>query len=285
MKRYLDQLIGISALGLLLLASCKKDEAKVYFSNGTAPVLKSSVADSIPLHAADSTSVAVTYNWTNPNYYFSTGISPMNVTYYLQFDTVGANFTNPHLQTVSINSALSTSLTVAQVDNIAENGLLLKDSVPHNLQVRLMSFLSPLSSGSAPAAPLYSSAFAYTVVPYVPPPAVTPPPNDSLYIVGAAVAADNWANPMPPGAISTETFTRISHTEYKITIALTAAGEYKFISSNGSWSNQWSVSSPDTYPNGGPFISQGGNCIAPAAAGTYIIDVNFQTGHFTVTPQ
>ena len=123
------------------------------------------------------------------------------------------------------------------------------------------------------------------MTPYATPPAVTPPHNDSLYIVGAAVAADNWANPMPPAAIPSETFTEISPTEYKITVTLVGNAEYKLISSNGSWSNQWSVASIDTYPTGGPFVFNGANCIAPAAGGTYLIDVNFQTGKFTVTAQ
>ncbi len=56
------------------------------------------------------------------------------------------------------------------------------------------------------------------------------------------------------------------------------------IAVNGSWGEQWSVASADTYPNGGPFVYNGANSIAPASSGTYTIDVNFQTGKFTVTP-
>jgi hypothetical protein len=163
--------------------------------------------------------------------------------------------------------------------------MLLTLNQPHNIQVRLESLLAPYTSSSPNAAPLYSNVFSYAVTPYAPPPVIAPPTNDSLYIVGAAVAADNWANPMPSAAIPSETFTEISPTEYKITVTLVGGGEYKLINVNGSWTDQWSVATADTEPNGGPFVFNGANCIAPMTSGTYIIDVNFQTGKFTVTPQ
>src|SRR5580693_6926371 len=105
MKRYLNKIMLTAASGLLLFSACKKDEAKVYYEGGTAPVLTSTSTpgDTIPLPVTDTTAFAVKFNWTNPNYQFSNGISSMNVTYYLQVDTVGANFTSPHMQTVAIN--------------------------------------------------------------------------------------------------------------------------------------------------------------------------------------
>jgi hypothetical protein len=285
MKRYFSKIMLLAALGFLFLASCKKDEAKIYFLGGTAPVLTATAADSIPLPVTDTTALAVTFNWTNPNYQFSNGISSMNVAYYLQFDTVGANFSSPNMQTVSISSDLSATFSVAAFNTIMGNGLLLAYGQPHQIQVRIESLLQPFTSASPVAAPLFSSAIDYTVTPYAPPPAVTPPANDSLYIVGSAVSTDNWANPMPPASLASETFTELSPTEYKITVSLVGGGEYKLINSNGSWSGQWSVATADTEPNGGPFVFNGANCIAPAATGTYIIDVNFQTGKFTVTLQ
>ena len=39
MKRYLNKIMLTAAAGLLLFSACKKDEAKVYYEGGTAPVL------------------------------------------------------------------------------------------------------------------------------------------------------------------------------------------------------------------------------------------------------
>ena len=272
----------MTAAGLLLLASCKKDETKVYFEGGTTPVLTSSAGDSVSLPFSDTTATAVTFSWTNPNYMFSDGTSSQTVQYYLQFDTTTA-FSNP--TTIGLSASLSVSYTVAQFNAIMANGLVLATGVPHTVQARIQSQIPAFTSTSAPIGVMASAPISFKVTPYATPPTVTPPPNDSLYIVGAAVAADNWANPMPPANIPAETFTEISPTEYKITVGLVGGGEYKLISSNGSWTNQWSVAAADTYPNGGPFVFNGANCIAPASSGNYLIDVNFQTGKFTVTPK
>jgi hypothetical protein len=266
---------------LLFVCSCKRELTEVTFKGGTAPVLTASATDSISLAPADSSNTAVTFNWTNPNYQFSTGVNTFNVSYNLELDTLGANFGSPNKQTVSISSDLSTSFTVTAFNALVANGLLLSYGNPHNIQTRIKSYLS---NGDTGAIALYSNALNFTVTPYAPPPKIAPPPTKSLYIVGAATAG-GWDNPIDKVSPSTQQFTEVSPTEYTITIALTGGGEYKFISVNGSWTNQWSVANQDSEPNGGPFVANGNNCIAPAASATYIIDVNFQTGTFTVTKQ
>jgi len=284
MKRYIDKLILLAASGFVLLTSCNKNNSPVYFNGGTAPVLTSTASDSIALPLSDTTATAVTFSWTNPDYQFSDGVSSLNVSYYLEIDTVGGNFSSAALAQVGINSQLSVTYTVAQLNTVLSNQMNLAPGVQHNIQVRVESFLTPLSSGTANSAALYSNAINFTVNPYVLPPAVAPPPNDSLYIVGAAVAADNWANPIPAPLVASETFTEVTPLLYKITLSLVGGAEYKLIANNnGSWTQQWSVAATDTYPNGGPFVFYGNNCIAPAASGTYTITVNFQTGYFTVT--
>ena len=276
------------ASGLLLLASCKKDEAKVYYAgSGLAPVLTSSATDSISLPVTDTTSNAVTFAWTNPNYQFSNGVSSINVSYYLEFDTVNT-FDGPHLDQVGFTSVLSNTFTVSGINNILTNKLFLKTDVQHIIYVRIEAFIAPYTSGSPLGEPLFSNTFTYKVTPYSTPPAVTPPASGALYIVGSATpggSSHGWDNPISNAPVSQQQFTQISNTEYKITIPLIGGGEYKFISVNGSWTNQWSVAAADTEPNGGPFVFNGANSIAPSASGTYIIDVNFQTGSFSVTPQ
>jgi hypothetical protein len=271
--------------GLLMLASCKKDEQKVSFNGGTAPILTASVSDSIPLHPQDSTQTAVTFNWTNPNYSFSDGISSLNVTYYLQIDTAGANFSSSNMQTVAFTSVLGTSFTVTAFNALLGNGMLLAFGQPHQIQVRIKSFLAPYTSSTPAAAPLYSSVLSYTVVPYAPPPKLAPPKSGSLYIVGSAVAVSGWNNPISPASqVPIQQFTAMSSTDFKLTIPLVGGGEYKLIAVDGSWTDQWSVATADdpTEVNGGPFVYNGANALAPATSATYDIDVNFQTGLFSV---
>ena len=122
MKKYFIRLILLSASGMVFLAACKKDQDKVYYTAGSAPVLTSTATDSIPLPVSDTTANAVTFNWTNPNYQFSDGVSSLNVTYYLQFDTASA-FNSPNMTEVSVNSSLSQTFTVAQLNTVLSNGL------------------------------------------------------------------------------------------------------------------------------------------------------------------
>jgi hypothetical protein len=278
--KYINKIL-LPALALVFLAACKKNLTEITYSgSGTAPVLTASVPNNstLVLSPADSTNQAIIFSWTNPNYTFSNGISSLDVNYTLEIDTVGSNFTNPKLVQITIASALSTSFTVGNLNTQLFGFLTLQTGVPHNIAMRVVSFLNSASI------PLYSNTLTYTITPYAIPPAVAPPPNDSLYIVGAAIAADNWANPMPASVVPSATFTEVTPLLYTITTSLVGGAEYKLIANNnGTWTYQWSVAAQDTYPNGGPFVFNGNNCIAPAASGTYTIVVNFQTGVFTVT--
>lgn len=113
--------------------------------------------------------------------------------------------------------------------------------------------------------------------------AQTGPTNDSLYIVGSATPGA-WSNPIPAANVAAQTFTKISATEYKINVLLIGGNEYKFISQNGSWGNNWGIAKVDdpTEINGGPFTFNSQNIKAPAVTGTYTIDVNFVSNFFTV---
>ena len=109
--------------------------------------------------------------------------------------------------------------------------------------------------------------------------------TNTLFIVGSATAGA-WANPIPSADSAAQQFTQISPTEYKITVMLYGGKEYKFIPLNGSWALSYGIAILDNPAevNGGAFIANGQNILAPADTGTYIIDVNFATNMFTVTP-
>ncbi|MBS1669419.1 MAG: SusE domain-containing protein [Bacteroidetes bacterium] len=257
-------------------ASCKKDDSLDYYQGGTAPVL--TLTDSgAAITSANKALNSFSLSWTNPNYQFSSGISSQNVNYQLEMDTLGSNFTNPKMFVQTISNNLSYTFNVDEINADLSNKMGLATGMPHTIQMRVVAGL-----GSNNAVSLPSNVLQFVVNPYAPPPAVKPPVGGVLYIVGSATPG-GW--PPLSNDPSVEQFTTISSTEYKITIALNGGGEYKLVSVPGQWTEQWSVAAQDTYPNGGPFVLNGANCIAPATSGTYVIDVNFQTGFFTVTLQ
>ena len=278
MKKYLNKLLVSVGVGLLLLSSCTKQETQVYYAGGTAPVLSASLSDTIPLIPVDSLNTAITFTYTNPNYIFSNGISSQNVTYSIQVDTVGSNFSNPALQTLTGDLSLSTAITVKDLNKLVAGKLGLAFGQNHKIQVRLITSLGTNQ------AKLISNSLSFDVTPYAPPPLITPPTTGTLFIVGSAVAG-GWSNPIDPTNLPLQQFTQVSNTEYKITIPLIGAGEYKLIAKSGSWGEQWSVANTDdpTEIYGGSFISNGNNVLAPPTSGTYDIDVNFQSGKFTIT--
>ncbi len=262
----------------IILNGCKKDETKVYYTGGTASVLSVTLgADTLSYANADKT--VLTFNWTNPDYNFSTGVSSLDVTYKLEIDTVGSNFTSPGMKTISISKDLSYSFTSSALNDIMLNTLNLQAAMQHNLEFRVVSNLVNNS------ALLISNSFQYLTMAYTIPPKVTPPASGTLYIVGAAVGS--WDNPIAETNVNNQQFTQISSTEYQITIPLVGDGEYKFIESNGSWDEQWSVKteqpSGDPSTLGADLFFNGGNIRAPIDDGTYFIDVDFQKGKFTLT--
>ncbi len=281
MKKYF-KFILIPFLLVFLISSCKKDEHKIFLEDGTAPVLDASVTGSIPLSFANKDKEAVNLTWTNPGYKFTTGISSHNVSYQIEIDTVGANFTNPQKQTISVSSDLSKSFTQQVFNDYLLNQLVLKPGISHDIEIRVKSFLENNS------ALLSSNVLQFTVTPYAIPPKVAPPSTGHLYIVGNATPggdATGWNNPVP---VPSQEFTMVSPTLYEITIPLIGGKEYLFLPLNGDWAHKYAVKD-NTLAGlnaGGDFgFDLPKNFPGPAASGNYKIVVDFQRGKFTVTPQ
>lgn len=275
MKKYL-KLMLVPFLLVFAISSCKKDEHKIYFEGGTAPALSSSVPNTIPLTFANKDKEALNLTWTNPDYKFTTGTSSHSVSYQIEIDTVGANFSNPQKQTISVSSDLSKSFTQQTFNDYLLNQLVLAPGVPHNIEIRVNSFLEN-NSGK-----LSSNALQFTVTPYAIPPKVIPPASNELYITGNAVPSD-WTNTPPVS----QKFTRVSETFYTIIVPLIGNNSYTFLPTYASWSDKYSIATKND-PNeiyGGDFQWQGNDILAPPVSGDYKIDVDFQRGKFTVTKQ
>ncbi len=275
------KLIVVAALLVTGIMSCSKDENKIYYYGGNPPVLTSSTnAPALSYVNADKTAFQLT--WTNPNYRFSTGISSQDVSYLVEIDTAGANFTNPQKQTVSVSKDLSISFTVSQFNDYLLNQLVLKPGQPHAIEIRVKSNLA------ANSASYISNTVSFTVTPYAIPPKVPVPTTSKLYLVGSATPggdAHGWDNPVPTPS---QQFTQLSPTLYEITIPLIGGKEYLFLPLNGDWGNKYAVADNTVagLSDGGDFgFNLSKNFPGPAASGTYKITVDFQRGKFTVTKQ
>jgi len=274
MKNILKMLVGF-CLVALALSSCKKDENRVIFEKGFAPALKANRSATIPLSYLNRDNEAISFNWTNPEYKFTTGVSSQDVTYLFEIDTTGANFTNPKRKQISIGKELSQAFTQTQINDYLLNQLELTVARPHNIEIRVKSSLA----GSA-ATELFSNVLKYTVTPYAIPPKVNPPASGALYITGSAVPS-SWTNSPP----TTQKFAVVTPTLYELTVPLVAGNSYLFLPDFGSWDAKFGFTGANNANNvdGDDFKFGGGDLKAPAVSGTYKIQVNFQTGKFAVT--
>lgn len=259
---------------LLVFVACRKDENKIYYQGGTAPTLTAKTTGSTTLLQASESQPFLTLNWTNPDYRFTTGISSQDVSYLLQIDTVGANFSSPVRQEISIAKELGTTFTVKEFNTILTK-MNLNENVPHNLEMRLKS---TLVNGSVP---LTSNKVTLTVIPYLDV-AVPIPANGNLWIVGNATA-NGWDNPLKAPYDVTQKFTRVSPSLYELTLDMPGGGNYKLLQDNGVWGTQYHMLAGGTWESG-DFEKKDSDpgFIGPPSAGRYKITVNFKTGKYTV---
>lgn len=273
----LFKIFSLLAVITLVVVGCKKDENRIFFDGGTAPVFSASKT-AVVLTPATEPDLAIQFNWTNPNYQFTTGISSHDVQYALEFD-VNNNFNSDKKFVTTVSKDLSRSFTVAQLNTILGNSMLLPFGQNVTIFVRVVSSLR--FEGSANGL-LASNAVSFTTSPFAPPPAVAPPTTDRLVLVGNG-SPGGWDN----SAGNTQVFTRVSSTVYELTITLNGGNTVLFLPLAGSWDDKYGFDGANNENNvNGDKLSRGGGDIkVPATTGTYKITVNFQTGRFTFTPQ
>ncbi len=261
---------------IMMSVACEKKIEEVVFEGGTAPVLTASKSGTIPLSFVDKDKEGVKFNWTNPNYMFSTGLSSQTVNYNLEFDTTGANFKSNKKVTRSYAGDLNVSLTQQQVNDIILNSMELAVSVPHNIDVRVVA-----RANNTEGTVLYSNVLKFTATPYATPPKVDPPTNSTLWIIGDA-SPNGWNNPHQASFLTSHQFTKLSETVYELTIALPGGGGYKLIQEQGNWGTQYHMLAGGTW-EAGEFEKKDSDphFPGPPTAGTYKITMNFQNAKFT----
>jgi hypothetical protein len=264
----------VVAVGLF---SCEKDENQVVFEGGIAPSLTAS-ATTIPLTFVNKDMPAITFNWSNPNYKFSTGLSSQDVSYLMEIDVAGANFTSANKQSITIASELSRTFTQDQFNNFLTNQLQLPVNVAKQIEIRITASLGN-NIGT-----LVSNVLRFTATPFATPPAVEPPSTNKLFITGSATPA-SWQCGCGEPELATQRFTRVSETLYTLTINLNAGGSYLLLPQYGSWSAKYGGTGGNNSNNvnGGDFRANGSDLLAPAVSGLHRIEVDFQRGKFTVT--
>ena len=277
MKTKFLSLMSLTAI-LLFAASCQKEENKVYFDKASSPTLTASTA-AVVLTPGKEADNAITFNWTNPNYYFTTGISSQNVNYRLEMDTTGGNFASGAKYSTSVTSDLTRSFNVGILNSIFGNDMRLTRGRVANLEARITSTLA------SNALPQYSNVIKFTATPFAPPPKVALPTSGRLFLVGDA-SPGGWPNPVP----ANQEFTKVpntNNTRYEITINLNADKTVLMLPVNGSWDDKYGWDGPNNANNtGGDKLKRGGGDIkVPGATGLYKITADFQDGVFTIVKQ
>jgi starch-binding outer membrane protein SusE/F len=268
----------LSSFLMALLWSCEKKENRIFFEGGTAPVLTASRSGNIPMAFATQDQEAIKLSWTNPNYQFTTGPSSQDVTYQVEIDTTGANFTNPNKKVLAINNDLSLSIKQSELNDYLLNQLQLKAGMSHNVEMRVKASLANNS------VPLYSNVMKFTITPYAIPPKVTPPASGTLYVTGGATTAGWMAG--GDAEVVSQKFTQVSPTLYVLpSVALKGGESYLLVPVYGNWDNKYGAigANNSNNPDSDDFKAGGGDLKAPAASGNYKIEVDFQRGKYTLT--
>jgi hypothetical protein len=265
---------------LVGMASCDKEQNKVTFAGGTAPVLSVSSTSDLVLLKANADYSSLQFQWTNPDYQFSNGVNTQDVYYTLQIDTTGSNFSNPNLVGLSFTKEVSTTFTVRGL-NTSLAGLQLKDNVPHPFEFRIMATLASSS------VPVYSNVLKINITTYLD---VVYPVPANLYITGSATPGGWMGSPAPE--LLSQKFTKTNAytfvlTGLQITGGSGGADQFLFVPVYGDWGHKYAFPSGSSSNNTAgdvfaPDPATNSNFQAPAAAGTYTVTVNFKTGKYSI---
>lgn len=270
--RFLMHKIFFILAGSFLL-SCESDVDKVIFKGGTPPVLTISSTDDLVLVKTQENYNSLQFSWTNPGYEFSNGANTQDVTYTLEIDTAGSDFTNPKSAAINFTRDLSTAFSVRAL-NTALSTLELKDEVPHTFEFRVKATLP------GNAVPIYSNVVPVTITTYLD---VVYPVPAKLFITGAATPA-NWMAGGDP-EVPTQQFEKVNDYTFVInSLQLNANSPFLFVPVYGNWDNKYGFTGAKEGNNtlGDTFRPGGEDMRSPSEAKAYKITVNFKTGRFTL---
>jgi hypothetical protein len=279
--RNIFKLLSITALLVLAMAACRKEETRTNLHQGTfytaaSPGLSASTTTLVLDSANASTTKAITFTW--PSVSFGDNVL---VTYTLQLDSVSGNFAKPI--SVSMASGLSQSYTKAALNDLAQS-LGLVPGTAGKLIVRVKADVTQYTGAASTVPSAISNTVTLTITPYsnIPQPKYPVPAN--LYIVGNATPGGEthgWDNPVP---VPDQQFTRIDANTFGIVLQLIGGKQFLLLPKNGDWSHKYAISGTGD-PAGGAFEPDAANnMVGPATDGLYKIIVDFVKGTYTITP-
>jgi hypothetical protein len=241
MKNRLTTIVGLCVL-LFAYSGCEKDEDRAVLSTAGAPVLTASATTAV-LAKDKSSETAVTYTWARADFGYAAAVS-----YTLQFDKKGGDFSKPALLTAG--AATSRTVTVAELNN-ALSDLNLPVGTPAQVDVRVVASVGP-------QAPTQTSAVtSITATPYD----ACDVPALSWGLVGPA--GDGW-----PGATDTDRELAYDCKARAYILRTTlSAGAFKF-RANKNWGTNLGGAAGD-FTAGVP-LTPGGPDLT-ATAGTYTV--------------
>jgi len=238
------------SLLMLLFVSCKKDETKTVAGNGTPPVL-TSTQNTLVLDSVNAGKEAVVFNWTTSSFNYNAGVS-----YAVQVDAAGKNFSSP--KEVALNTALTHTFTVAEINNLA-NQVGLIPGAAGKLEVRAKASIGDTF------APAYSNVLTVTVTPYQ---IIINYP--SLYVAGSY---QSW-DPASAPKISSIADNKVYEGYINFPDAST---DFKFTSQNNWNGVNYGTSSPGTLNAGG------GDNLHMDGAGYYLIKADTKALTYSLT--
>ncbi|MFM8913702.1 MAG: SusE domain-containing protein, partial [Flammeovirgaceae bacterium] len=237
----------------------------------------SSTAD-LTLTKAQENFSSLQFQWTNPGYRFTNGVNTQDITYTLQIDKDGGDFSGAKTVGLEYKSALSASFKVRELNN-ALAGLELPDGPLNTFQFRVRSVLPGNN------APLFSNIVKMKIATYLDVVFTVP---SRLFITGAATPSTvngGWmvgtaGEAVPAG----QEFTKVNAFTFVInSLQIKASSGFLFVPVYGNWGNKYGFTGKkeENNPSGDTFTPGGNDFKSPSVAKAYKITVNFKTGKYT----
>jgi hypothetical protein len=253
----------VGSLGLLILASCKKNDAVVTTNGGTPGKLSASSTNLVlDKTKVNDTSTAITFSFGAPQYGFKAAVTST-----LQIDVPSDNWKNP------ISATLASKVYSQSYNTATFNNMLLKLNLAagasSTVDVRVEYALSSTEIS-------YSNVLPVTVTPFN--------LTSWVYVPGAY---EGWSNPGP----QMDSLVSVTGNGIYTGIINFTAGNNQFlvIPVYGSWNNKWATSAPATNPTGtsvnDPVVYNGANNFyAPVTAGYYLVTLNTVANTMSIVP-
>jgi hypothetical protein len=262
------------AVAIVLFAACDKEGDQVKLIGGSSDITLSisSTAD-LTLTKAQENFSSLQFQWTNPGYRFSNGVNTQDITYTLQIDKDGGDFTGAKVVNLEYKSALSASFKVKELNN-ALAGVELPDGPLNTFQFRVRSVLP---GGNAPQ---FSNVVKMKIATYLD---VVYPVPANLFMIGDATPSgwDNSVGKLDPS----QKFNKPNSFTFELpSISLTGGKYYLLLPVAGSWTNKYAFPGDKDTNNvlGDTFQPDSGADFLAPSTGNYKIIVNFKTAKITL---